>query len=133
MEPRHKPQAVLFPLVRSKRGASAERCIDALEPEAHWGVHKRDTFQNVGGGQDATQRFAAKCKKRSDFWQQGRLVMEVQQLFAYGSAAETVRLLWRHELLDMLFPVLADYLERQKFPRRVLQSLRCQDRLCGEA
>ena len=44
--------------------------------------------------------------------------MEVQALLGYGAAADSVRLLWRLQLLDILFPVLADYLTRKKYPRQ---------------
>ena len=48
---------------------------------------------------------------------QGRLSMEVHALLAYGSASETMKLMWRHELLDFMFPLLAGYLSEKKFPR----------------
>ena len=39
-----------------------------------------------------------------------RLSMEVNAMFSYGSAAPSLRLLWRHGLVQILFPSLHEYL-----------------------
>lgn len=43
--------------------------------------------------------------------------MEVQSLLAYGSSAPSMQLLWRHGLMELLFPAVAAYLAEQKYPR----------------
>ena len=47
----------------------------------------------------------------------GRLLMEAQALFGYGSAAASVAALWRHGLLDALVPPLAERFQRARVPR----------------
>jgi tRNA nucleotidyltransferase/poly(A) polymerase len=46
-----------------------------------------------------------------------RLLMEAQAMFGYGSAAASLRLLWRYRLLDQLVPTLAARLKRHRVQR----------------
>lgn len=46
-----------------------------------------------------------------------RLRMEAEALFGYGSAAASLQLLWRHRLLDVLLPRLAERFAKAKLPR----------------
>ena len=46
-----------------------------------------------------------------------RLHMEVNALFSYGSAADSLRILWRYDCLDMLCPPLAWRFQKAKVPR----------------
>lgn len=43
--------------------------------------------------------------------------MELHSLLAYGSSVRSVQLLWEMGLLTPLFPELADYLTKEKYPR----------------
>lgn len=46
-----------------------------------------------------------------------RVRMEAEALFGYGSAAASLQLLWRHRLLDVLLPRLAERFAKAKLPR----------------
>ena len=46
---------------------------------------------------------------------QGRLVMELHAMMAYGAAAPSVQLLWRLSLLDIILPQHANYLASQGY------------------
>lgn len=46
-----------------------------------------------------------------------RLRLEAEALFGYGSAAASMRLLWRYKLLDVLLPHLAERFAKGKLPR----------------
>jgi hypothetical protein len=51
--------------------------------------------------------------------------MEVNSLLAYGAASDTMRLMWQYGMLELIFPLLAEYLKKKKYPRYapfVLQS-----------
>ena len=60
---------------------------------------------------------------------EGRVRMEAEALFGYGAAAASLRLLWRHQLLDVLLPQLAERFTKAKLPRC---SCRCQIMLGSE-
>ncbi|PKA56886.1 tRNA nucleotidyltransferase (CCA-adding enzyme) [Apostasia shenzhenica] len=47
----------------------------------------------------------------------GRILMEMNYMFAYGSAEPSMRLLWKFGLLDLLLPIQAAYLVSQGFRR----------------
>ena len=46
---------------------------------------------------------------------QGRLVMELHAMMAYGASAPSVQLLWRLGLLDIILPQHAAYLVSQGY------------------
>lgn len=48
----------------------------------------------------------------------GRLLMEINYMFAYGSAEASLRMLWRFGLLELLLPIQAAYFASQGFRRR---------------
>lgn len=48
---------------------------------------------------------------------QSRLMLEVTELLARGSAAPSLRLLWQLHLLDALFPSLARRFQAARLPR----------------
>ncbi|KAJ8773541.1 hypothetical protein K2173_005787 [Erythroxylum novogranatense] len=48
----------------------------------------------------------------------GRILMELNYMFAYGSAEASLRLLWRFGLLEILLPIQASYFVSQGFQRR---------------
>ncbi|ONK78237.1 uncharacterized protein A4U43_C02F16080, partial [Asparagus officinalis] len=48
----------------------------------------------------------------------GRLLMEINYMFAYGSAQSSLRMLWRFGLLELLLPIQAAYFASQGFRRR---------------
>ena len=48
---------------------------------------------------------------------ESRVRMEAEALFGYGSAAASLRLLWRYRLLDVLLPQLAERFTKAKLPR----------------
>ena len=62
---------------------------------------------------------------------EGRVRMEAEALFGYGAAAASLRLLWRHRLLDVLLPQLAERFTKAKLPRysRKRQTLNPQIKL----
>ncbi|CAA0831774.1 Polynucleotide adenylyltransferase family protein [Striga hermonthica] len=62
----------------------------------------------------AVKRFSASILRLD----RGRLLMEVNYMMAYGSAEDSLRLLWKLGLLDILLPVQAAYLVRIGFRRR---------------
>ena len=53
---------------------------------------------------------------------ESRVRMEAEALFGYGSAAASMRLLWRYRLLDVLLPQLAERFAKAKLPRYVCHS-----------
>ena len=46
-----------------------------------------------------------------------RIRLEAEALFGYGAAAASLQLLWRHKLLDVLAPQLAERFRKGKVPR----------------
>ncbi|KAK1311166.1 hypothetical protein QJS10_CPA08g00430 [Acorus calamus] len=48
----------------------------------------------------------------------GRLLMEMNYMLAYGSAEDSLRLLWKFGLLEILLPIQAAYFVSQGFKRR---------------
>lgn len=48
----------------------------------------------------------------------GRILMEMNYMLAYGSAEASLRLLWKHGLLEILLPLQAAYFVSQGFRRR---------------
>ena len=66
---------------------------------------------------------------------QSRLMLEVTELLARGSAAASLRLLWQLHLLDPLFPSLARRFQAARLPRCVCRarclSLRLQHAVDG--
>ena len=56
---------------------------------------------------------------------ESRVRMEAEALFGYGSAAASLRLLWRYRLLDVLLPQLAKRFTKAKLPR-----CPCRSHLC---
>ncbi|XP_038894697.1 poly(A) polymerase I isoform X2 [Benincasa hispida] len=49
---------------------------------------------------------------------QGRILMEMNYMLAFGSAEASLRLLWRFGLLEILLPIQASYFVSQGFRRR---------------
>ena len=47
----------------------------------------------------------------------GRIRLEAEALFGYGAAAASLQLLWRHKLLDVLAPQLAERFMKGKVSR----------------
>ena len=54
-----------------------------------------------------------------------RLRLEAEAIFGYGSAAASMRLLWRYKLLDMLLPHLAQRFTKAKLPRSASMLINC--------
>ncbi|CAM6089105.1 unnamed protein product [Calypogeia fissa] len=48
----------------------------------------------------------------------GRLMLEANMFFSYGSAEPSLRLLWRYGVLELLLPLQAGYFVSQEFKRR---------------
>ncbi|XP_061979946.1 uncharacterized protein LOC133700434 isoform X4 [Populus nigra] len=48
----------------------------------------------------------------------GRILLELNYMFAYGSAEASLRLMWRFGLLEILLPIQASYFVSQGFRRR---------------
>ena len=46
-----------------------------------------------------------------------RIRLEAEAFFGYGAAAASLQLLWRHKLLDILAPQLAERFRKGKVPR----------------
>ena len=56
-----------------------------------------------------------------------RLRLEAEAIFGYGSAAASMRLLWRYKLLDVLLPHLAQRFAKAKLPRCASMLITCGD------
>eukprot|EP00884_Botryococcus_braunii_P009853 jgi/Botrbrau1/1886/Bobra.0005s0003.1 len=73
---------------------------------------------------DTTGRAILKHSQSSLALPQGRIMMEVNALMAYGSSSPAVQLMWRYGVLKVLFPIHAAYLQRKghpKNPRKIRQ------------
>ena len=65
----------------------------------------------------ATGQAMEACREGVMQLPESRVRMEAEALFGYGSAAASLRLLWRYRLLDVLLPQLAERFAKAKLPR----------------
>eukprot|EP01026_Neomeris_dumetosa_P084102 TRINITY_DN981_c0_g2_i1.p1 TRINITY_DN981_c0_g2~~TRINITY_DN981_c0_g2_i1.p1 ORF type:complete len:289 (-),score=41.82 TRINITY_DN981_c0_g2_i1:161-1027(-) len=52
-----------------------------------------------------------------------RLTMEVNSLMAYGSAAQSLKLMWHFDILELLLPLHAEYLQKNQVSKDITDSM----------